>query len=114
MQRYGVYISEKAEIADSVKFPHPIGVVIGEGVVIGKNVKIFQNVTIGGARIGDVRAGRYPTVSDGVVIFAGAVIVGEITIGENSIIGANAVVVRNVPPFSTCVGVPGRVTPRKC
>lgn len=109
MQKYGIYISEKSVIDSTVHFPHPVGIVIGEGVHIGKNVKIFQNVTLGGARVGDQKNGKYPKIGDGVVIFAGAVIVGDIQIGDNAIIGANSVVLKDVPPGKTCVGVPGRV-----
>jgi serine O-acetyltransferase len=109
MQRYGVYISANAQIEEGLKLPHPVGIVIGEGVVIGKNVKLFQNVTLGGARIGDAKNMNYPILGDNVVIFAGAVIVGNIRIGDDSIIGANAVILKDVPDGATCVGVPGRI-----
>lgn len=109
MQKYGVFISEKAILGDNVKFPHPIGIVIGEGVVLGENVKIFQHVTLGGARIGDARQGCYPEIGSGVVIFSGAVIVGNVVVGDNAIIGANSVVITDVPENTTCVGVPGRI-----
>jgi serine O-acetyltransferase len=109
MQRYGIYISANARIDEGLKLPHPVGIVIGEGVAIGKNVKIFQNVTLGGARIGDAKNMNYPIIGDNVVIFAGAVIVGNIRIGDNSTIGANSVVLNDVPSGATCVGVPGRI-----
>jgi serine O-acetyltransferase len=108
MQRYGVHISEKACIPFSVRLPHPVGIVIGEGVVIGENVTIFQNVTIGGARLGDAQKDKYPQVGSNVVIFAGAVLVGDIKVGRNCTIGANAVVIHDVPDNCICVGVPGR------
>ncbi len=106
---YGVYISSRAEIDPSIRFRHPVGIVVGEGVKIGKGVIIYQNVTLGGARTGDAAANNYPTVGDGTVIFAGAVIVGKINIGRGCVIGANAVVTRDIPDHSTAVGVPARV-----
>jgi len=109
MELYGVHISANAQIGEGFKLPHPVGIVIGEGVVIGKNVKIFQNVTLGGKQIGDAKQLNYPTVGDNVVIFAGAVVVGKIRIGNNSIIGSNAFIQKDIPDGATCVGVPGRV-----
>lgn len=113
MQKYGVYISPNAIIGDGIKFPHPVGIVIGTGAIIGKNVMIFQNVTLGGARIGDYRENNYPTIGNNVVIFAGAVIVGKVSIGDNATIGANAVVLSDVPAGATCVGVPGKIVQLK-
>ena len=83
--------------------------VIGDGVKIGKNVIIYQNVTIGGARIGDAKQSSYPEIGEGVVIFAGAVIVGKIKIGKGSVIGANAVITRDIPDNSVAAGVPARI-----
>lgn len=110
--RFGVYISPFARIAPSVAFPHPTGIVIGDGVVLEDRVKIFQNVTLGGARIGDQKANNYPHVGESTVIFAGAVIVGKVRIGRNCIIGANAVVLADVPDNATAVGIPARVVRR--
>lgn len=89
----------------SVHFPHPVGIVIGDGVHIGRNVYIYQNVTIGlleKAAKGEVP--KYPTLGDEVVVYAGAVIVGGISIGHRSIIGANAVISRDVPSDSIAYG----------
>jgi serine O-acetyltransferase len=89
----------------TVRFPHPMGIVIGDGVRIGRDVRIYQNVTIGltenlvGARPED-----YPTIEDEVFIYAGAVIFGAITIGARSIVGANAVISRDIPPDSIAYG----------
>jgi len=113
LKRYGMYVSSTARIARSVAFPHPTGIVIGAGVEIEENVRIFQSVTLGGARIGDWQAGRYPKIGRGTTIFAGAVIVGDIHIGENCTIGANSVVLSDVPANSTCVGAPARVINQK-
>jgi serine O-acetyltransferase len=77
--------------------------------VIGENVKIFQNVTLGGARSGDWRSKSYPVIGDDTTIFAGAVVIGRITVGRNCIIGANAVVTRDVPDNATAVGIPARI-----
>lgn len=103
--RYGCYISQKSIIHSSVDFKHPVGIVIGEGVVIEENVEIWQNVTIGShGKRGYPQ--EYPYIESGVKIFAGAVIVGKVRIGRNSVIGANCVVLEDVPENSTAVGVP--------
>ena len=109
LQRYGFYVSANAEIASSVKFPHPVGIVIGEGVVIEERVTIFQNVTLGGGRIGDGKKGNYPHICKNTTIFAGAVIVGKVKIGQGCIVGANAVVLQDIPDFMTAVGAPARI-----
>lgn len=101
-------ISYNAVIGKGLKMPHPIGVVIGEGVVIKENVTIFQQVTFGShGRRGENF--EYPIVESGVVIYAGAKIIGGITIGENVLIGANSVVNISVPPNSIAVGVPCKI-----
>jgi serine O-acetyltransferase len=84
-----------------------MGVVIGETAVIGENVTLFQGVTLGGT--GKQRGKRHPTIGKGAVIGTGAKVLGSITVGENSLVGANAVVIKDVPANSTVVGVPGRV-----
>lgn len=109
---HGVFLSHKAQFPTSLDLKHPVGIVIGEGVHIGANVTIYQNVTLGGARSGDGEAGRYPTIGDGTTIFAGAVVVGGITVGSDCVIGANAVVIHDVPDNSTAIGVPARIVPR--
>lgn len=104
----GCYISAKASIAGGLHMPHPTGVVIGEGVVLGRNATIFQNVTIGS---GDLGAGAYPIIGDNVTIFANAVIVGAIRIGDGAKIGAGAIVLQDVPAGRTAVGNPARLLP---
>lgn len=106
---YGVYISPNAEIGIGLKLPHPTGVVIGDGVKIGKNCTIFQQVTCGGARLGDAKNNQYPVIGDNVVFFAGAKIIGKIIIESNSVVGANSVVIKDVPEGSTVVGIPGQI-----
>jgi serine O-acetyltransferase len=103
----GVEIHPAARIGRGFFIDHGMGVVIGETAVIGDNVTLFQGVTLGGT--GKERGKRHPTVGNNVVIGAGAKVLGNITIGEGSIIGANAVVIRDVPGHSTVVGVPGRI-----
>lgn len=89
---------------------HATGVVIGETAVTGEDVTIYQGVTLGGTSI---RPGkRHPTLGDRVVVGAGAKVLGDITVGDDARIGANAVVVRDVPPGTVVVGVPGNVVAR--
>ena len=104
----GIEIHPGAVIGKSFFIDHGTGVVIGETAVIGDNVTIFQGVTLGGT--GKERGKRHPDIGNNVVIGTGAKILGNILIGDNSYIGANAVVLNDVPQNSTVVGVPGRVT----
>lgn len=104
----GIEIHPGARIGKGLFIDHGMGVVIGETSIIGDNVTLFQGVTLGGT--GKEKGKRHPTIGDNVVIGSGAKVLGNITIGANSYIGANAVVVKDVPPNSTVVGVPGRIT----
>jgi serine O-acetyltransferase len=108
-RKHGVFVSSKAVVPASVELKHPVGIVIGDGVRLGERVVIYQNVTLGGARVGDWTSDNYPEVGDDSVIFAGAVVVGKIKIGKGCVIGANAVVTRDVPDGATAVGVPARI-----
>ena len=107
----GIEIHPDATIGRGLFIDHGMGVVIGETTVIGDHVTLFQGVTLGGT--GKERGKRHPTIGHHVVIGAGAKILGNITVGDDSMIGANAVVIRDVPNHSTVVGVPGRVTRTK-
>lgn len=107
----GIEIHPGAQIGKGLFIDHGMGVVIGETSVIGDNVTLFQGVTLGGT--GKERGKRHPTLGNNVVAGTGAKILGDITIGDNVQIGANAVVVRDVPPNSTVVGVPGRIARRE-
>jgi len=100
-------IHPAATIGRRVFIDHGIGVVIGETAIIGDDVTIYQGVTLGGVSLSSGK--RHPTIESGVVIGAGAKVLGNITIGYNSKIGANSVVVKSVPPESTAVGIPARV-----
>ncbi|MFA5038382.1 MAG: serine O-acetyltransferase [Candidatus Omnitrophota bacterium] len=104
----GIEIHPGARIGRGLFIDHGMGVVIGETSVVGKNVTLYQGVTLGGT--GKEKGKRHPDIGDNVVVGTGAKILGNITIGENSYIGANAVVLRDVPPHSTVVGVPGHIT----
>ncbi|WP_456450807.1 serine O-acetyltransferase [Hydrogenimonas sp.] len=100
-------IHPAATIGRRVFIDHGIGVVIGETAIVGDDVLIYQGVTLGGVSLDPGK--RHPTIERGVVIGAGAKVLGNITIGYNSKIGANSVVVRSVPPESTAVGIPAKV-----
>lgn len=103
----GIEIHPAAKVGGSFVIDHGMGVVIGETAEIGEHVLLFQGVTLGGT--GKERGKRHPTLGNYVVVGAGAKILGGITVGDCVKIGANAVVLRSVPPHSTVVGVPGRV-----
>ena len=107
----GIEIHPSAKIGRGLFIDHGTGVVIGETTIIGDHVTLFQGVTLGGT--GKARGKRHPTIGKNVVIGAGAKVLGDIMVGDDSMIGANAVVVRNVPGRSTVVGVPGRIARTK-
>jgi serine O-acetyltransferase len=106
----GIEIHPGAKIGRRFFIDHGMGVVIGETCEIGDNVSIFQGVTLGGT--GKEKGKRHPTIKDNALIATGAKVLGSITIGENSKIGAGSVVLKEVPPNSTVVGIPGRVVIR--
>lgn len=106
----GIEIHPGAKIGTRLFIDHGMGIVIGETCEIGDNVTIFQGVTLGGT--GKEKGKRHPTIKDNALIATGAKVLGSITIGENSKIGAGSVVLKEVPPNSTVVGVPGRVVIR--
>lgn len=103
----GIEIHPGAKIGRRFFIDHGMGVVIGETCEIGDNVTIYQGVTLGGT--GKEKGKRHPTIKDNVLISTGAKVLGSITIGENSKIGGGSVVLKEVPPNSTVVGIPGRV-----
>ncbi|MFH1578458.1 MAG: serine O-acetyltransferase EpsC [Candidatus Omnitrophota bacterium] len=104
----GIEIHPGVKIGRGLFIDHGMGIVIGETTVIGDNVTLYQGVTLGGT--GKQKTKRHPTIGNNVVVGAGAKVLGNIIIGDNSYIGANAVVIMDVPVNSTIVGVPGRVT----
>ncbi|MCC6167559.1 MAG: serine O-acetyltransferase [Caldilineaceae bacterium] len=103
----GIEIHPGAKIGRGLVIDHGMATVIGETAEIGHNVTLYHNVTLGGVSLKKEK--RHPTVEDNVVVGAGAQILGPITIGAGSRIGANAVVVKDVPADSVVTGVPGRV-----
>ena len=103
----GIEIHPAAKIKSGVFIDHGTGVVIGETAEIAEGVVIYQGVTLGGT--GKEKGKRHPTIEKNVMISAGAKILGGFTVGEGSKIGAGSVVLREVPPHSTVVGVPGRI-----
>ncbi|MET0486821.1 MAG: serine O-acetyltransferase EpsC, partial [Candidatus Rokuibacteriota bacterium] len=104
----GIEIHPAARLGRGLFIDHGMGIVIGETAEVGENVSLLQGVTLGGTSTR--REKRHPTLQDNVTVGAGAKIIGAITIGENSRVGAGSVVVRDVPPNAVVVGVPGRVT----
>lgn len=104
----GIEIHPGAVIGNGLFIDHGAGVVIGETAVVGDNCTIYHNVTLGGTGK-DKGSKRHPTLGDDVLVGTGAKILGAIRVGSNSLIGANAVLLTDVPPDSTVVGVPGRV-----
>jgi serine O-acetyltransferase len=106
----GIEIHPAARLGPGLFIDHGMGLVIGETSEVGRNVTLLQGVTLGGTSL--KREKRHPTLGDNVVVGTGAAVLGAITIGEGSRIGAGSVVVRDVPPNSVVVGVPGRVTYR--
>lgn len=103
----GIEIHPGAKIGRRLFIDHGMGIVIGQTCEIGDDVSIFQGVTLGGT--GKEKGKRHPTIQDNVLIATGAKVLGSITIGANSKIGAGSVVLKEVPPNSTVVGIPGRV-----
>ena len=101
----GCYISPKAKIGKGLRLPHATGIVIGDGAIIGDNALIYQHVTIGDKGSGD----EYPMLKDNVTIYAGACVVGSVTLHDDVVIGANAVVLHDIPAQSTAVGVPAKI-----
>lgn len=107
----GIEIHPGAKIGKRLFIDHGMGVVIGETAEIGDNVTIYHGVTLGGTSMNTVK--RHPTVKDNVIIGTGAKLLGPITIGENSKVGANSVVLIDVPDNSTVVGIPGKIVNTK-
>lgn len=108
---YACFVQPGARIGPGLRLPHPTGIVIGAGARVGANCTIYHQVTLGGARMGDWQANNYPDIGDDVTIFAGAKLIGAIRVADRAVVGANAVVNRDVPPGQVAVGVPARCRP---
>lgn len=110
VRKTGIEIHPGAQIGKGLFIDHGSGVIIGETAILGDNVTLYQGVTLGGT--GKEQGKRHPTLEDNVMVSAGAKILGSFTIGKNSKIGAGSVVLEEVPPNCTVVGVPGRIVKR--
>ena len=110
-RKTGIEIHPGATIGKGLFIDHGSGVIIGETTIIGDNVTLYQGVTLGGN--GKETGKRHPTLEDNVMVSAGAKIIGSFTVGANSKIGAGSVVIEEVPPNCTVVGIPGRVVRQK-
>ena len=105
--RLGVDIHPAATIGRRLVIDHGMGIVIGETAIVGNDCKIFHGVTLGGT--GKERGKRHPTLGNGVMVGSGAKVLGNVSIGDNAKIGANAVVLWDVPANTTAVGMPARL-----
>ena len=103
----GIEIHPGAKIGDGLFIDHGTGIVIGETAEIGKNVTLYQGVTLGGT--GKEKGKRHPTIGNNVVVATGAKVLGSFKVGDHAKIGAGSVVLKEVPPYATVVGIPGRV-----
>ena len=111
VRKSGIEIHPGAQIGKGLFIDHGSGVIIGETAIIGDNCTLYQGVALGGT--GKDSGKRHPTLGNNVMVGSGAKILGPFTIGDNSKIGAGSVVLKEVPPNSTVVGVPGRVVRRE-
>ena len=110
-RRTGIEIHPGAQIGKGLFIDHGAGVIIGETTIIGDNCTLYQGVTLGGT--GKEHGKRHPTLGNNVMVSAGAKVLGSFKIGDNSKIGSGSVVLEEVPPNSTVVGVPGRIVKRR-
>jgi serine O-acetyltransferase len=106
VRSYGCYISANARIGAGLFLPHPVGIVIGDGSVIGRDVTLYQNVTLGRK---DATDPSYPIILQGVTVYAGATLLGSITIGEGATVAAGAMVLVDVPAGAVAVGIPAKI-----
>jgi serine O-acetyltransferase len=106
ISKYGIHLGLESKIGNGIKLPHPLSIVIGEGTIIGDNVTIYHNVTLGTKHSLIDNRKTYPIIGDNVIIYTGCLILGGIKVGDNSIIGANSFVTKDVEPNSVYAGNP--------
>lgn len=108
-KKYGIYLGKNVILGNFIKLPHPVGIVIGDNVKIGDNVIIYQQVTIGlkdfNIHLGD-RKNKYPEIKDGCVLYSGAKVIGDILVEENTVVAANAVLMKSTTKNSVFAGIP--------
>jgi serine O-acetyltransferase len=108
LYKYSIFLDDSVTIGLGLKLPHPTGIIFGKGTKIGKNCTIYQHVTFGGKNEGDTSRKNSPKIGDGCLIYSGAQVLGAVNLGENSIVGANAVVIHSIEPKSIVAGVPAK------
>lgn len=113
IRRFGCTLHPNTRIGIGLRLPHPNGIVIGNDVVIGENCTIYQQVTLGGGERGDWKGSRFPMVGDDCILWSGSRIVGAVALGDGVVVGAGAVVIRDVPAQHLAVGVPAGNRPLK-
>lgn len=106
--RYNIFVGKNTKIGIGLNMPHPSNIVIGKDVVIGENCTIYQGVTIGAARVGDSKIGKYPIIKNDCVLFAGASVLGDIVLEKGTKVGAGAVLLTDTEENGVYVGVPAR------
>jgi len=108
IRNYGIFIGFETEIGENLNLPHPQGIILGEGVKIGDNCTIYHQVTMGQKRGNLDNDNDYPIIGNGVTVFAGAKIIGNVKVGDNSVIAANSVVITDVESGSIYAGIPAK------
>lgn len=103
VNKYGIHLGLNCKIGKGLLLPHPHGIVIGDGVIIGENCIVYHNVTFG-KRDGIEPTSGYPHIGNNIIIYPGTVVIGEISINDDSVIGANSTVTKNVEKNSVIVG----------
>lgn len=108
LYKYSIHIGQTAKIGKNLKFPHPLSIVLGLGIEIGDNCTIYQNVTIGTKHSLKNNEVKYPKIGNNVTIYPGSIILGDVKIGDNAIIGASTLILKDVEPNTTYVGNPAK------
>lgn len=107
--KYGIFISPTTIIDIGLQLPHPDGIIFGASCRLGKNCTVYQQVTIGSARVGDVKMGLQPNIGENVYLFAGSKILGDITLANNTMVAANAVLLKDTEENGVYGGIPAKL-----